>query len=107
MKPATLRQRWIKALRSGKYTQTRRTLKDQDGFCCLGVLCDVLDPKGWNGKMYRFGDQARGRGAFPPVAVTNAVGLGRGEVRRLAQWNDVENLSFAQIADLLEKEELV
>jgi len=32
---------WVKALRSGKYTQTKHKLKKDDKFCCLGVLCDI------------------------------------------------------------------
>lgn len=42
-----LKDKWLKALRSGEYSQTSCTLKDSDGFCCLGVLCDVIDPNGW------------------------------------------------------------
>lgn len=34
-------KRWIKALRSGKYKQTQRVLKDDKGYCCLGVLSDL------------------------------------------------------------------
>jgi hypothetical protein len=33
---------WVKALRSGAYRQTQRTLSDgKGGFCCLGVLCEA------------------------------------------------------------------
>jgi hypothetical protein len=32
---------WTKALRSGKYTQATEHLQTQNGFCCLGVLCDL------------------------------------------------------------------
>jgi hypothetical protein len=34
-------QKWINALRSGEYKQTRQSLHDDKGYCCLGVLCDV------------------------------------------------------------------
>lgn len=42
MKPE-IKQRWIEALRSGKYEQDRGVLRSvqTDGFCCLGVLCDL------------------------------------------------------------------
>lgn len=42
MKPE-IKQRWIQALRSGKYEQDRGVLRSvqTDGFCCLGVLCDL------------------------------------------------------------------
>lgn len=32
---------WIKALRSGEYSQTRSTLADSKGLCCLGVQAVV------------------------------------------------------------------
>ena len=36
------RKKWVSALRSGEYKQTRFTLKDHHGFCCLGVACDLF-----------------------------------------------------------------
>jgi hypothetical protein len=38
-----IKQRWVEALRSGKYEQDRGVLRSTqtDGFCCLGVLCDL------------------------------------------------------------------
>lgn len=41
-------QDWIDALLSGKYSQTKNRLRDSDGFCCLGVACDVKNPLQWN-----------------------------------------------------------
>lgn len=35
------KQKWINALRSGEYPQSHGTLRDKDGFCCLGVGCAV------------------------------------------------------------------
>lgn len=47
---AELKQKWIEALRSGKYQQGKGVLRtDTDHFCCLGVLCDLVDPSGWRG----------------------------------------------------------
>lgn len=34
---------WLKALRSGLYKQTIYTLRDNNGFCCLGVACEVYN----------------------------------------------------------------
>lgn len=55
--PSEFKAKWLEALRSGKYTQTRGKLRrtaqqgnDPDripGFCCLGVLCDIIDPNAW------------------------------------------------------------
>jgi len=36
-----IKQKWIDALRSGKYHQGQSKLYSGDGFCCLGVLCDI------------------------------------------------------------------
>jgi hypothetical protein len=41
MMDADVKQLWVEALRSGKYSQTRGRLRDEDGFCPLGVLCDL------------------------------------------------------------------
>lgn len=37
-----IKTRWITALRSGKYKQGAGYLNENDCFCCLGVLCDVV-----------------------------------------------------------------
>ena len=42
MNSIELRERWIKALRSDKYEQTQNNLRNVNGYCCLGVLCDVI-----------------------------------------------------------------
>jgi hypothetical protein len=44
----------VHALRSGKYEQTTGLLKDETGFCCLGVACDLYaqefpDEAYWHG----------------------------------------------------------
>jgi len=36
-----IKQKWVSALRSGDYQQTQEHLRTEDGFCCLGVLCDL------------------------------------------------------------------
>lgn len=36
-----LKHAWIKALRSGEYTQDNGYLKTKNGYCCLGVLCAI------------------------------------------------------------------
>ncbi len=34
-------RKWIKALRSGDYTQVRYVHRAGDSFCVIGVLCDL------------------------------------------------------------------
>jgi len=44
-----LKQKWIEALRSGKYIQGQGALRsvDEDEYCCLGVLCEYLPNVRW------------------------------------------------------------
>jgi len=37
----SIANKWVKALRSGEYTQTQTKLCDNEGHCCLGVLCEL------------------------------------------------------------------
>ena len=37
-----VKKKWVEALRSGIYDQDKLKLKTDEGYCCLGVLCDIL-----------------------------------------------------------------
>lgn len=41
--PQEIKTKWLSALRSGDYTQSGGSLKDEQGYCCLGVLMEVVD----------------------------------------------------------------
>jgi len=45
------KQKWVDALRSGEYKQGTGELHniEADTYCCLGVVCEVIKPKGWDG----------------------------------------------------------
>lgn len=37
-----IKEKWLEALRSGKYKKSQGALKKTDNtYCCLGVLCDI------------------------------------------------------------------
>jgi hypothetical protein len=38
--------RMVEALESGEYVQAQMRLRTEDGFCCLGVACDVASKAG-------------------------------------------------------------
>jgi len=46
-----IKDRWLEALRSGKYKQGKEMLQDSEkNFCCLGVLCNLYNKEkhtGW------------------------------------------------------------
>lgn len=54
-----IKEKWITALRSGNFKQGRGALRSQaeDGserFCCLGVLCEVLEARRGHSGGYLF-----------------------------------------------------
>jgi len=106
----TIKAKWIKALQSGDYEQTTQALKNEDGFCCLGVLCDVYNKekgKEWEkpaftnrmGRSYIFGESTK-----LPVEVQDWSGLIGSNplvgVFDLISLNDSKGWSFDKIATL-------
>jgi len=105
MKPS-IKKAWIEALRSGEYAQTRGSLRDESGFCCLGVLCDVAVDGNWEEqphgswlppKSVRLRNKDDGH--MSPEAYKR---LGLDDWIRLALLND-EGSSFLEIADYIEE----
>ena len=100
-------QRWVKALRSGKYKQTHNVLQDNKGFCCLGVLCDLYKKnltvkKSYNAVYY---DDAHQR--LPPrlwtklnMKSSDPRVMVNGQKRQLSLIND-SGKSFKQIANII------
>lgn len=104
----------IAALRSGKYKQTKFSLHDSTGYCCLGVACEVMRRSRKQGDIkwqkagstwvFRVGDYQEA--AILPRPVQNYYGLtaqGKLDVRSsMMVMNDSDELTFEQIADKLE-----
>lgn len=94
---AALKKRWIAALCSGKYQQARNGLRTTQGFCCLGVLCDLIDSTKWHraeGRDWQYDN----RGAYIPSEIREPLGLSDQDENRLACMNDTEKKSFKEIA---------
>lgn len=99
---------WLNALRSGEYKQGHFWLRrNNDKFCCLGVLCDLhakAHGKEWDDRAYLGVESA------PPQEVLEWAGLPKSnphvmipsEDKTLAALNDYHEYSFRQIADLIE-----
>lgn len=106
-----IKKKWLKALRSGRYEQGQGQLKTpSDKFCCLGVLCDILDPDYWDSADYFVAD-----GVLPEKFLEKAD-FNDGEPYeehytrdpeatqdQLITLNDVDQKSFKEIADWIEK----
>lgn len=118
-----VKQKWVDALRSGEYQQATGKLKSQEGFCCLGVLCDLYakehEDAGWEYRgpdrpsdptdYWYFDDQSE----FLPESVAQWAGFQDqtvyvkvvDDVYRevdVAELND-DGDSFKRIADLIEE----
>lgn len=118
MNPEIKRQ-WLDRLRSGEYVQTKFALKDREGYCCLGVLCEVAVDnnaiKYYPGPNWGYAKNdlefLRSKGT-PPKEVAFWAGLDAvdpivqydGEEYRLARLNDIVELTFEEIADLIEEQ---
>ena len=125
--------KWIKAMRSKKYKQATGALKRENGYCCLGVLCDISKQGEWeedDGALCYKPREGSSNDDLLPGAVQRWAGMGsdNGEFTHpdngyfidLAALNDDgypelnddydkpfknpgKPLSFARIATLVEK----
>lgn len=89
---ATIKRRWLKALRSGKYKQGKEVLYDEtdDSYCCIGVLCRITE---------RIPKDACSWGMH---GWETLEGMSHEQGIKLAEMND-KGRSFKQIANYIEK----
>jgi hypothetical protein len=105
MNDTELKKKWVAALRSGEYKQGQRGLRsrvdNEDRFCCLGVLCDLIDSTKWRGVVYAAGEDYEERLSYVPDAIAASIGLSSDDQHELARLND-SGYSFAHIAEVIE-----
>jgi hypothetical protein len=90
----TIKAKWVKALRSGKYRQAQDVLRSDSGaYCCLGVLRSVMH----KGSSLKKGDEE-----YLHPDHKKEAGLSYKQQGQLATMND-EGKTFSQIADYIEK----
>lgn len=113
-----VKARWVAALRSGEYKQGKCALRRGDRYCCLGVLCDLQDNKGWSPPLagrerFAFGASV----GLPPSFVKEWAGFVAGEygiplipkveiggvTLDVDEHND-NGRTFAEIADAIESQ---
>jgi len=109
-------EKWVKALRSGEYKKTEGALRNDEGFCCLGVLCNLHAQA--HPKIAREQSQPRfylGESAILPLEVRDWAMMDNGEgsvaddltisgnvYESLVDAND-SGVSFKKIANWIEK----
>jgi hypothetical protein len=99
-----LKNKWIEALLSGKYKQGQASLRltlvnGKQVHCCLGVLCDILDPDGWK----ELGDEdvhihKSKRGEYLSEEALSLIGMTRAQQQKYYQLND-NGWAFKTIAE--------
>ena len=115
-----IKQRWLEALRSGEYKQTTENLQDNNGFCCLGVLCDLhAKERGMDWVRLNDNYELYGEAQTLPLSVQEWAGLDNDVVgmvdfeyerdgvmyvksESLPELNDTWDKNFNEIADLIE-----
>ena len=114
------RGEWVAALRSGEYRQTRGALRkakeggyERDGYCCLGVLCQISGLVKWvkgDGIVYASTKDVRHPSLLPAEVMAWAglrTPIGNfydgAQNSSLISYND-HGVSFHDIADIIAKE---
>lgn len=120
-----VKEKWIKALRSGEYKQgvgsLRRIVEGEHRYCCLGVLCELCPEGEWHlwhleekgGRYFYRSENSKGLLGYLPKWVQDWAGLEDRspeiEGVKLTRHNDgsgalnIDQKSFEEIADLIEK----
>lgn len=94
---AKLKEKWVKALRSGKYVQGKYNLFNGYGYCCLGVLC-VVQGKQLDELQKELGTLSLGA----TLPRTLSAGLSDEEKVDLVEMND-SGKPFPEIAKYIEE----
>jgi hypothetical protein len=121
-----IKERWITALESGEYKQGTGVLRNENEFCCLGVLCDLHSRE--TGERWETDEYPStyylGEMCFLPLEVADwafdnfdaeeddeynianiqsVPGFREAHPPSLIAANDTDNYSFKQIAQLIKE----
>ncbi len=95
--------RWVEALRSGNYGQASFRLKDDDKYCCLGVLCEITqDQHAWRFRENTLILDEQAEYEVLPLLLREAFGITSNQQDDFTLMNDDTGLSFVQIADYIQ-----
>ena len=104
-----IKAEWLTALRSGAYKQCKGALNRNDGYCCLGVLADVIDKKDirpiwhWGRTRDHDGDRSFGSSVTNlPDNLAEYLGMTIMERSTLVDLNDKYEQTFDEIAKYIE-----
>lgn len=114
-----IKRSWLKALISGEYTRILRYLHTSEGFCALGVLCELYRKEHPETCLWKSFENASDDVTKYSIEIDGKPSLGysilapkirewagfsksweyqNSEEYKIWQLNDIENLSFKEIA---------
>jgi hypothetical protein len=96
------KEKWVAALRSGEYKQIQGFLHTEGGFCCLGVLTDIVDPQWQESSLNVLRDSESGSIGTLPSRIRRITNLGDTYVDELTEMNDSGH-TFEKIATYVEE----
>jgi hypothetical protein len=102
-----LTNKWLEALRSGKYEQSDSFLchynneTNQKAYCCLGVLCDVYEPESWDDDDLEEMSEPISVAWNENLEYPGMLNTVNNEAC-LAELNDSRGFNFKMIADFIE-----
>lgn len=107
-----VKQKWVAALRSGEFKQTQKALFDGNGYCCLGVLCELAIKDGVrvekliSSERVWFYDEESGLvpysvQSWADINLSPQIRMDSGFNHPLSNIND-DGSSFEEIANLIE-----
>ena len=100
-------KKWVAALRSGEYKQGFGYLRSDEGFCCLGVACNIFNVRGWKntkkGITYAEENQVLPHKVMDWLGLQDEEGTADFQGKTLTYLND-SGKSFSEIADVIESE---
>lgn len=72
-----VKDKWVAALKSGKYKHGCCRLNSEDGYCCLGVLCEMFIAEGGALNVHRLPrvTEYNGQTSYPPKEVREWAGI--------------------------------
>jgi hypothetical protein len=105
----TVKDQWVKRLKSGKYKKARRFYRENDEcYCATGLLLDILDPDGWYrvGRMWQhritlyegLGENDKLNGDFFPK-----TGLTWEDYYNITNLNDYSKMTLPEIGTWVEE----
>lgn len=98
--------KWLNALRSGAFKNIAGALRNNEGYCAMGILCEISGLSNWEPQKDCTRLKYLGQDKYLPKEVAEWAGMSPEEISSvtafLIAYNDQVRVSFYDVANLLE-----